>query len=82
LASIQHVRQAEYLRERLYNRASSVKAALADFGLPVMPSPSHIVPVLIGEASLCRTASEFLLSDYGIYIQPITIPPCLEVQKD
>jgi 5-aminolevulinate synthase len=74
LASIQHVRQAGYLRERLYNRAAAVKAALADCGLPVMPSPSHIVPVLIGEASLCRTASELLLSDYGIYIQPINYP--------
>ena len=74
LGSIQHVRQAEPLRESLHDRAAAVKAELAGLGLPVMPSPSHIVPVLVGDASLCRTASDLLLKDHGIYIQPINYP--------
>jgi 5-aminolevulinate synthase len=74
LTSVRHVRQADDLRGLLHGRAALLKAELSSRGLPVMPSPSHIVPVLVGEAARCREASELLQSEFGIYIQPINYP--------
>lgn len=74
LASVRHVRATDGLRQRHQERAAMVKRRLADAGLPVMPSDSHIVPVLVGDAKLCREASDLLMEDHGIYVQPINYP--------
>jgi 5-aminolevulinate synthase len=74
LASVRHVRAHGELRTRHQERAATLKRRLADAGLPVMPSPSHIVPVLVGDPVLCKRASDMLLNEFGIYIQPINYP--------
>ena len=73
-AAIKHLKQSTWERERHQDRAARVKAVLNAAGLPVMPSTTHIVPVLIGDAEKCKAASDMLLADHGIYIQPINYP--------
>jgi 5-aminolevulinate synthase len=74
LASVRYVSAHEELRVRHQERAATVKRRLRHAGLPVMPSPSHIVPVLVGEPVACKRASDLLLDDFGIYLQPINYP--------
>jgi len=74
VASIRHVKQAQELRERHQNRAALLKRRLKEANLPVMPSPSHVVPVLVGDARLCKEASDELLDRHAIYVQPINFP--------
>jgi len=74
LASVRHLKEDGSLRARHQERAATLKARLAAAGLPLMPSPSHVVPVLVGDPVLCKQASDLLLEDYGVYIQPINYP--------
>ena len=74
LASVQHLRASRSERERHQERAARLKRLLTAAGLPVMPTPSHIVPVLIGDAALCKDASDELLARHRIYVQPINYP--------
>jgi 5-aminolevulinate synthase len=73
-AAIKHLKTSNWERERHQDRAARVKAVLNAAGLPVMPSATHIVPVLIGDAEKCKAASDLLLTEHGIYIQPINYP--------
>jgi 5-aminolevulinate synthase len=73
-AAIRHLKTSSWERERHQDRAARVKAVLNAAGLPVMPSETHIVPVLIGDAEQCKAASDMLLAEHGIYIQPINYP--------
>jgi 5-aminolevulinate synthase len=74
LASVRHLKTDGALRVRHQERTAALKARLIAAGLPLMPSPSHVVPVLVGDPVLCKQASDLLLTDYGIYIQPINYP--------
>ncbi len=74
LASVRYLKSSPKERERHQERAATLKRLLAEAGLPVMPSASHIVPVLVGDAGLCKLASDELLARHRIYIQPINYP--------
>jgi 5-aminolevulinate synthase len=74
LAAIRHLKESRVERERHQERAARLKRHLAEAGLPVMPSPSHIVPVLIGDPVLCKAACDELLRRHRIYVQPINYP--------
>ena len=74
LASIRYLKEHDEVRQRHQERAATLKARLRDAGLPVMPSVSHIVPVLVGEPVLCRQASQELLDRHDIYVQAINYP--------
>jgi len=73
-AAIRHLKTSQWERERHQDRAARTKAVLTAARLPVMTSPTHIVPVYVGNPELCKEASDLLLSDHGIYIQPINYP--------
>ncbi len=74
LASVRHVRQDHVRRARLFERASALKARFDEAGLPRIASVSHIVPLHVGEASLCMTVSQRLLNEFGMYATPINYP--------
>jgi 5-aminolevulinate synthase len=73
-AAIRHLKTSTWERERHQDRAGRTKAVLAAAGLPVMTNPTHIVPVFVGDPERCKQASDLLLAEYGIYIQPINYP--------
>lgn len=73
-ASVRHVRNTQALRDRHQERSETLKRRLKEAGLPVMPSVCHIVPVLVGDAALCKRASDLLLERHRIYVQPINYP--------
>lgn len=74
LASVRLVSGSTDLRVRHQERAATLKRRLAAAGLPVMPSATHIVPVFVGDAALCKQASDLLLDNHAIYVQPINYP--------
>ena len=73
-AAIRHLKTSSWERERHQDRAGRTKAVLAAAGLPVMRSETHIVPLFVGDPEKCKAASDLLLEEHGIYIQPINYP--------
>ncbi|WP_332768294.1 5-aminolevulinate synthase [Phenylobacterium sp.] len=74
VASIRYLKDHNEVRIAHQERAATLKARLLKAGLPVMPSVSHIVPVLVGDAVHCKMISDILLAEHGIYVQPINYP--------
>ena len=74
LAAVRHLKESDAERERHQERAATLKRRLREAGLPVMPTETHIVPVLVGDPVLCRRVTDRLLERYGIYVQPINYP--------
>jgi len=73
-AAIRHLKSSNWERERHQERAARTRAVLAAAALPVMTGSTHIVPVFVGDPELCKQASDLLLAEHGIYIQPINYP--------
>ena len=73
-ASIRWLKEHDEVRVVHQERAETLKRRFREIGLPVLPSVSHIVPVMVGHAGHCKMISDILLEDYGIYVQPINYP--------
>jgi 5-aminolevulinate synthase len=73
-ASIRYLKDHNEIRVAHQARAATLKARLIQAGLPVMPSTTHIVPLLVGDPVHCKMISDILLDDHGIYVQPINYP--------
>ena len=74
LASVQYVRAHNELREKHQERAQRLKDLFTEYALPVMATPSHIVPVMVGDPRCCKDGSDLLLEQHNIYVQPINYP--------
>jgi 5-aminolevulinate synthase len=74
LASIRYLKEHDEVRELHQERAATLKRRFREAGIPVIPSVSHIVPVMVGDARLCKQASDELMDRHGIYVQPINYP--------
>lgn len=73
-ASIRHLKACSEERDSQQRQVARTKKRLAAAGLPLMPSETHIVPLLVGDPEACKAVSDHLLERHGIYIQPINFP--------
>jgi 5-aminolevulinate synthase len=73
-ASVRHLKNSSHERDLQQRQVAKTKMALAQAGLPVLDTPTHIVPVIVGEPEACKAATDRLLERHGIYIQPINYP--------
>ncbi|MDE4192642.1 5-aminolevulinate synthase [Phaeobacter gallaeciensis] len=73
-ASVAFLKTAPELREKHQEQAKILKMRLKGLGLPIIDHGSHIVPVIVGDPVHTKKLSDMLLSDFGIYVQPINFP--------
>ncbi|MCP4819352.1 MAG: 5-aminolevulinate synthase, partial [Shimia sp.] len=73
-ASVQHLKRSNAERDSQKERVAKVRAGLDEMGIPHIPNPSHIIPVMVGDPVKCKYISDVLMRDYGVYIQPINYP--------
>src|SRR4029077_11665613 len=74
VAAIRHLKESDWLPARYQDRGAPVTGGLNAAGLPLMPSETHIVPLFVGDPEKCKAASDLLLEQHGIYIQPLNYP--------
>ena len=74
LASVKYVQDHNELRIQHQTQANKLKEMLKEVNIPIIENKTHIVPVMVGEAKLCKKMSDMLLDDYNIYCQPINYP--------
>lgn len=73
-ASIRHLKNSDEEREQQRERVETVRRKLDMLGIPHLPNPSHIIPVMVGDAKKCKMISDWLMDNHGIYVQPINYP--------
>ena len=73
-ASIRHLKDSQVEREMHRDRVAQVRRRLDAIGIPTVENPSHIIPVMVGDAHKCKRISDWLLENHGIYVQPINYP--------
>ncbi len=74
LASIRHLKRSQTERQGQQDRVAALRARLDAVGIPHLANASHIVPVMVGDAVLCKRISDELLERFDIYVQPINYP--------
>jgi 5-aminolevulinate synthase len=74
VASVRHLKSSSAERELQQRQVATTKQALQQASLPVLDTPTHIVPVMVGDPEACKAATDRLLERHGIYIQPINFP--------
>ncbi|MBB3924540.1 5-aminolevulinate synthase [Sphingobium jiangsuense] len=74
LAAVRHLKQSSEERDAQQAAAATLKQLMREAGLPVMPSVTHIVPLLVGDPAKAKKISDILLAEYGVYVQPINYP--------
>lgn len=74
LAAIRHLKASNAERERQQERVATLRRRLEAVGIAHLANPSHIVPVMVGDAKLCKAISDELLARFDIYVQPINYP--------
>lgn len=73
-ASIEHLMVSDIERQRQRRNVRHLKNRLEKAGLPYLKGESHIVPLIVGEATCCKMVTDILLNSYDIYVQPINYP--------
>ena len=74
LASVRHLKESTCERTRMHNNAYWLQQLLVENSFNIMPTESHIIPLLIGDSKLCTAACQKLLNEHKIYVQPINYP--------
>ncbi|RYE02945.1 MAG: 5-aminolevulinate synthase [Sphingomonadales bacterium] len=74
LASVKHLKQSSAEREGQHAAAAKLKELMIEAGLPILPSTTHIVPLMVGDPVKAKKISDVLLAEYGVYVQPINYP--------
>ena len=73
-ASVRHLKVSSAERDLQKTRVAQLRTRLDAIGIPHLPNPSHIIPVMVGDPVKCKFISDTLLDEFGIYIQPINYP--------